>query len=96
MKARLAAKRGSAIVKIGLSRQIAIPKKLHDELGLSPGDFLRVEVEGDRLILIPQTLIERRLAEGFDDVRQGRVKGPFGSVRKLVESLGGKKKQKSS
>jgi AbrB family looped-hinge helix DNA binding protein len=63
MKLQAKSNRHSAIVKIGLSRQVAIPKKLHDKLGLSPGDYLRVELEGDRLVLTPQALIERRLAE---------------------------------
>jgi len=96
MKIQRKAKRGSAVVKVGLSRQVAIPKKIHDELGLSPGDYLRLEVEGDRLILTPQALIERRLAEGLDDLRHGRVRGPFGTVQDLVQSLHGTKRRKSS
>ena len=30
-------------VKLGVSRQVVIPKKLHDRLGLKPGDYLEVE-----------------------------------------------------
>jgi AbrB family looped-hinge helix DNA binding protein len=41
-------------VKIGVSRHVAIPKKLHDRLGLAPGDSLQVELQGDRLILTPK------------------------------------------
>ena len=26
-------------VKLGVSRQVVIPKKLHDRLGLKPGDY---------------------------------------------------------
>ena len=33
------------VVKIGVSRQVAIPKKLHKELGLEAGDYLEVEVK---------------------------------------------------
>lgn len=96
MKLQAKSNRHSAIVKIGLSRQVAIPKKLHDKLGLSPGDYLRVELEGDRLVLTPQALIERRLAESLDDIRKGRVRGPFRSVPELVQSLRSAKKSKSS
>lgn len=74
-------------VKIGVSRQIAIPKKLHDQLGLSPGDYLEVEVRNNRLILTPKTLIEKRLAEGLDDLRRGRTYGPFASAPALIRSL---------
>jgi AbrB family looped-hinge helix DNA binding protein len=74
-------------VKIGVSRQVAIPKKLHDQLGLSPGDYLEVEVRNNRLILTPKTLIEKRLAEGLDDLKRGRTYGPFASAQALIRSL---------
>jgi AbrB family looped-hinge helix DNA binding protein len=84
------------VVKIGVSRQVAIPKKLHDELGLEPGDYLQMELEGDRLVLTPQAMIEKRLAEGLADIRKGRVHGPFESVPELLQSLRRSKKPKAS
>ena len=33
-------------VKLGASRQIVIPKKLYDEVGLEVGDYLEVELLG--------------------------------------------------
>ena len=42
-------------VKLGTSRQIVIPKKLYDALGLTPGDYLEVELyEGNRLLVTPE------------------------------------------
>ena len=74
-----------------VSRQVVIPKRIHDQLGLEPGDYLEVELEGDRVIMTPKALIEKRLAEGLaeglNDIRKGRVRGPFRSVRALVRSL---------
>jgi AbrB family looped-hinge helix DNA binding protein len=96
MKIQSKARRTAVIVKIGVSRQVAIPKKLHDELGLAPGDYLQVELEGDRLILTPKALVEKRLAEGLDNIRKGRVHGPFRSVPALLRSLRRTKKSKSS
>ena len=64
-------------VKVGVSRQVAIPKKLHDQLGLRPGDYLEVEVRDNRLILTPKALVEKRLAEGIEDIKKGRVVDPF-------------------
>ena len=96
MKTQSKAARTSAIVKIGVSRQVAIPKKLHDKLGLAPGDYLQMELDGDRLVLTPQAMIERRLAEGLADVRKGRVHGPFASVPELLQSLRRTKKRKAS
>jgi len=96
MKIQSKANRSASVVKIGVSRQVAIPKKLHDRLGLAPGDYLQIELEGDRLILTPKALIEKRLAEGLEDIRQGRVHGPFKSVPALLRSLHRAKKTKGS
>ena len=75
------------IVKIGVSRQVVIPKKLYERLGLVPGDYLEVELEDDRLVLTPKMLVEKRLAEGLKDVKQGRVVGPFKTARSAMKAL---------
>ena len=46
-------------VKLGVSRQVVIPKKIHDRLGLSAGDFLEVHSDGNRIILTPKALIDK-------------------------------------
>ncbi|HTC62742.1 MAG TPA: AbrB/MazE/SpoVT family DNA-binding domain-containing protein [Candidatus Saccharimonadales bacterium] len=96
MKIQTKANRSAAVVKIGVSRQVAIPKKLHDRLGLAPGDYLEIQLEGDRLILTPKALVEKRLAESLDDIREGRVHGPFRSASELLRSLHRTKKTKAS
>ena len=86
-------------IKVGASRQVAIPKKLHDELGLSPGDYLEIERKGNQLVLTPKSLVEKRLAEALEDVKKGRLGGPYKSVDDLISSLHGthlKRKAKSS
>src|SRR3989304_4756885 len=86
-------------VKVGASRQVAIPKKLHDQLGLSPGDYLEVELDKGKLVLTPKALVdkevERRLAESVEDFRQGRVHGPFSSAKEAIRSLRGGEKRKT-
>ena len=81
-------------VKLGASRQIVIPKKLHEQLGLEAGDYLEVEVvEGNKLLVTPKELVDRhpeidtRLAEADEDVKAGRVSRPFGSVEELKQHL---------
>lgn len=76
-------------VKIGVSRQVVIPKKIHDELGLAPGDYLEVEVRGNRLILTPKALVEKRLAEGLEDIKKGRVLGPYKTAKEAMRALRG-------
>ena len=85
-------------VKLGVSRQVVIPKKIHDELGLAPGDYLEVAIAGGNVVFTPKTLvdrrIEKRIAEGLDDIKKGRVYGPFDSAKELVQSLHARKKPK--
>ena len=80
-----------AAVKIGASRQVAIPKKIHDELHLRAGDYLEIELRNGTLVLTPKTLVDKhlgeRLSEALDDVRKGRVHGPFESAKEAVQSL---------
>ncbi len=81
-------------VKIGASRQIAIPKKLHDALGLAPGDYLEVELyEGNRLLVTPKELVDRvpeidqQLEKAEADVTAGRVVGPFTTAAAATKAL---------
>jgi AbrB family looped-hinge helix DNA binding protein len=81
-------------VKLGVSRQIVIPKKLYDELGLEAGDYLEVELyEGGKLLVTPKELVDRhpevdkRLAEAEADVHAGRVHGPFKNAQEAVKAL---------
>ena len=76
-----------SIVKIGVSRQIVIPKKLYEKLGLVPGDYLEVELMDNHLVLTPKMLVEKCLAEGLEDVNQGRVVGPFKTARAAMWAL---------
>ncbi|HEY6192130.1 MAG TPA: AbrB/MazE/SpoVT family DNA-binding domain-containing protein [Bacteroidota bacterium] len=85
-------------VKIGTSRQVVIPKKIHDEIGLTPGDYLEVELHDGKVVLTPKTLVDKqikdRLKEGLEDIKRGRIHGPFHSTKDMVRSLRKGKKSK--
>ena len=49
-------------VKLGVSRQVVIPKKLHDRLGLKPGDYLDAEEQHGRVVMAPKTPVGGRNA----------------------------------
>src|SRR5690606_35124705 len=48
-----------AAVKVGASRQVMIPKKIYDQSGLAPGDFLEVAWESGRIVLTPKVLVDK-------------------------------------
>ena len=78
-------------VKLGMNRQVVIPKKLHDRLGLESGDYLEVEEQQGRVVMTPKTLIDRRLHEVFresmEDFKSGRYSGPFDTAEQATASL---------
>lgn len=80
-----------AAVKLGVSRQVVIPKKIFDQLRLAPGDYLEVDVEDGRVVMTPKVLvekaIERRIAEGLADLKKGNVHGPFDTAQDAIHHL---------
>ncbi len=65
----------------------------------APGDDLEVKLQKGRVVLTPKTLVdkdvERRLAEGLEDIRRGRVYGPFRSANAMIRSLRQRSKRRS-
>jgi hypothetical protein len=58
-------------------------------------------VRGNTITLTPQSLVDREIAEGLDDIKHGRLSGPFTTGEELIASLRGevkksRKKQKRS
>ncbi len=89
------------IGKIGQRRQVVIPKDIFDALGLQTGDFVEVQQVKGTVVIKPKKLvdadevltpeqravIEAGLAEAEEDIRAGRVSGPFHSIDKLKRHL---------
>ena len=89
------------ISKLGQRRQVVIPKEICEELGLQEGDFLEVTSAEGKVIIKPKKLvdaddvltpaqrvvIEKRLAEAEEDIKAGRVSGPFATVDQLKRHL---------
>lgn len=85
----------TAITKVGQKYQIVIPKKLREAAKLKIGDFLEVRLgAGARTVIFePKILVERdteinkELALALEDVRRGRVIGPFNSAAEMITDL---------
>lgn len=84
------------IITIKNKYQIVIPAKVRKEAGLRVGDFLEARIgKKKEIILTAQTVVDREkwahlpkgIREGLEDVRAGRVKGPFYSVSELRKDL---------
>jgi AbrB family looped-hinge helix DNA binding protein len=76
-----------AIVKVKEKFQVTLPAKLRKSTGVQVGDFLEARVERGKITLTPKSLVDRRLAEAFEDIREERVYGPFDGHEAMVKSL---------
>ncbi len=51
------------IVKAGRSRQVTIPKKVFDSLGLKEGDYIGVAVENGKIVMTPVVVMSKEKAK---------------------------------
>jgi AbrB family looped-hinge helix DNA binding protein len=98
------------ISKLGQRRQVVIPKQIWDALGLESGDYVEVQQVKGTVVIKPKKLVDAEdvltpeqkavidagIAEGLEDIKQGRVYGPFDSVDAMLGSLHGAKPKKTS
>lgn len=76
-----------ATVKIGKSRQVVIPKAIHDKLALKPGDLLEVKLRHNQVVFTPKQLVDRELALALEDFEAGRYIGPFRTAKAGIRAL---------
>ena len=64
-----------ASAKLSSKNQITIPKRVLDALGLTPGDKLLLEVDGDKIVL----RVPKRVSKPTEVL--------YGSLRKKVDAV---------
>ena len=55
------------------------------------GDIIEAAGERGKITLTPKSLVDRAIAEGLEDVREGRVRRPFNTGEEMLDSLKGRK-----
>ena len=81
------------LVRIKQKFQVTIPDHVRKQAGLEVGDLLEATAKGNVITLKPKAVVDRhpavdaRLREALDDVKAGRVYGPFNSAKELVSDL---------
>lgn len=75
------------LVTVKTKYQVTLPTSVRKRAGVGVGDILEAKVEGKKITLTPKSIIDRELARALEDVRKGRVYGPFDSVDAFVRSL---------
>ncbi len=59
------------------------------------GKLIEARRERGRITITPKSVVDRAIAEGLEDVRKGRVRGPFHKVEQTLDSLKGRKQRAS-
>jgi len=83
-----------AIVTVTSRFQVVIPQRVREQIGVAVGDHLEARVERGKITLTPKSLVDRAILEGLEDVRKGRVRGPFGAVDEMIDSLKGRRRRR--
>ncbi|MDZ4243743.1 MAG: AbrB/MazE/SpoVT family DNA-binding domain-containing protein [Candidatus Doudnabacteria bacterium] len=79
-----------SIVTVKNKYQVVIPQRVRRKVGIAVGDLLEAEVEKGKIVFTPKSIVDRAISEGLEDVRKGRVYGPFNTVDRMISSLKGK------
>jgi len=67
--------------------QVTLPDALRRQLPVGVGDLLEAKVEKGKITLTPKSVVDRDIAEGLEDFRQGRFIGPFKSAKEGIRAL---------
>lgn len=76
-----------AVVKVKPHYQVTLPAQIRAKARVTVGDLFEAKVQGRTITLVPKRTIDRELALALDEVRRGRVKGPFPNARATVRAL---------
>jgi len=92
-----------AVVRVGPKHQITIPREIFKKLNLEVGDLVEAEIVDNGVLFIPHKLIPKDQAwfwtkewqegekEAEEDIREGRLAGPFSSVREFKRAVKARK-----
>ena len=75
------------LVKVKTKYQVTLPTDVRKQAGVEVGDVLEAQVEEGKITLTPKGVTDRGIADSLEDLKEGRVYGPFTSAKELVRSL---------
>ena len=80
--------------------ELVVPRSVRRRAGIKAGDQVEFKVSGGVINIVPKLpsaddeytpeqrrVIDRDLAEGLDDIKHGRLQGPFASHKEFIGSL---------
>jgi AbrB family looped-hinge helix DNA binding protein len=69
-----------AVVTVKDKNEVLIPASVMRRARIKIGDRLDASVEDGKITLTPRSAVERGIEEGLDDLKRGRLYGPYSSA----------------
>jgi len=76
-----------ALVAVKSKYQVVIPQNVREQIGLNVGDLLEARIERGKITFTPQSLVDRGIAEGLADIKEGRVHGPYRTASEAMKAF---------
>jgi bifunctional DNA-binding transcriptional regulator/antitoxin component of YhaV-PrlF toxin-antitoxin module len=76
-----------ALVAAKNKYKVVVPRNVRDQIGLNVGDVQEARIERGKITVSPQSLVDRGIAEGLADIREGRVHGPYRSAAEAMKAF---------
>ena len=76
-----------ALVKIKEKFQVTLPAEVRKKAGIAVGDVLEAKIDGNKITLIPKSVVDRDIAISLREFREGKGHGPFKSAKAFLRSL---------
>jgi AbrB family looped-hinge helix DNA binding protein len=76
------------LVRVKQKFQVTIPASIRQQLRLEEGALLDAKAERGTIVLTPKSVVDRAevdaaIDEGLEDIRKGRVTGPFKNAKEF-------------
>jgi hypothetical protein len=69
-----------AAITVKDKNAVQIPASVMRKARIKVGDRLNANAERGKITLTPKSIVERGVVEGLDDIKHGRLYGPYASV----------------
>jgi len=76
-----------AVVKVKAQFQVTLPPQIRAKARVAVGDVFEAKVQGRTITLVPKRMIDQELDLALNEVKRGRVKGPFPTAQATVRAL---------
>lgn len=75
------------IVTVKNKFQVVIPRRVREQIGVAIGDVLEASAVKGNIVFRPKSVVDRGLAEGLEDIKRGRIHGPYRTVAEAIKAF---------